>query len=42
MANTKFNPIISKIPDVEDILKTDFNILGSKYKNLPLLKLGYQ
>lgn len=41
MSDTNFKPFIKKIGDIPDIFQSQYNILESKYKNLPLLSLGF-
>ena len=38
---SEYQPFISKIDYDSDILTTSFDVVGSKYKNLPLLSLGF-
>lgn len=38
---SSFNPFISKIENIDDIFDIESDCIESKYKNLPLLNLGY-
>lgn len=38
---SEYQPFISKIDDIDNILETNFDVVGSKYTNLPMLSLGF-
>lgn len=41
MSEYEYQPFISKIENKDDILTTNVDIIGSKYRNLPMLSLGF-
>ena len=38
---SEYQPFISKIENNDDILTSKFDVVGSKYRNLPMLSLGF-
>lgn len=38
---SEYQPFISQIDNIDDILETNQDVVGSKYQNLPMLSLGF-